>query len=623
MMEFVAGYQKRTTGSDASNALATQIAKRLGDAGLKPVVEPFHTTVNGTEMSLQNVWAAIGSLDLPIILLVANRDISPLTTVGANANASGAAALMELARVYSLEATRHTMLFLWTDGDAYGGVGTQAFIDAHPEFQIVAAVNATEVATPNAGKVVLNGWSASDRVAPPWLWATAQSAAKAETGLPAPLPGILTQLMRLAVPIGSGSAAPLVAAGVPGISVSVAGQDVAPIDDTITAGTSKATLAKAGRAVERLVDTLDEQQLDTLPGSSSILFFSRYRQLPGAALGWVLAMLVLPILVIAVDSYAAARRARSRLTPAWLLYGLRLAPWVAVLVLVYLANILGLLPHSPGAAFLPDTWIAQNPRYLRMLVLLGLLIGVVLYAHAIERRVERRLTNSPGATLTVVHISLVVIAFFLLLVNPFSLILAVPAAIFWPLVRLGPWQASRLPAWAGTLGIIIGILYFAMTAGLGFKVWWYFFLLLENQTIPALAALLGAALIAGALHLGHHLYRPDREWSVRRGAATQAAAAGPGGVSGADPAAAEAAAHAGGETADAAGGATAPHEDTDGAPRHNGSRSAAVGWNGRSKAGDPGPAAGAGESSRPATGLVRKWVRTGTRNAERRTPGPG
>ena len=69
-----------------------------------------------------------------------------------------------------------------------------------------------------ADSIVLNGWSASARVAPPWLWALANSAGKDEAKRRTPLPNFVTQLLRLAVPIGGGSQAPLVAAGVPAIT---------------------------------------------------------------------------------------------------------------------------------------------------------------------------------------------------------------------------------------------------------------------------------------------------------------------------------------------------------------------------------------------------------------------
>ena len=96
----------------------------------------------------------------------------------------------------------------------------------------------------------------------------------------------------------------------------------------------------------------------------------------------------------------------------------------------------------------------------------------------------------------------------MLLVNPFSLILVVPAALLWPLGRKGPWPVSTLPAWGGLVGLAGAFVYFAVHLSLGWSVWWYFFLLLENHTLPAAMALLGVAFVTAAIHLGHHLHRP-------------------------------------------------------------------------------------------------------------------
>ncbi len=97
----------------------------------------------------------------------------------------------------------------------------------------------------NASSIVLNGWSASARVAPPWLWALANSAGKAEAKLRTPLPNFVTQLLRLAVPIGGGSQAPLVAAGVPAITLSAGGPQPPEELDTV-ASVSAQTLRRIG-----------------------------------------------------------------------------------------------------------------------------------------------------------------------------------------------------------------------------------------------------------------------------------------------------------------------------------------------------------------------------------------
>jgi len=508
-------FPNRTAGSDASNRAAIWISDSVTDIGLDPIVEPFPTTIDGEETSLQNVWAISGRRSAQTIVLVANRDVSSLTREGANDNASGVAALLELARVFSVQRHEKSIVFLWTDGDSYGAVGTKAFIEAHPELDIVTAVAVREVATPGPTRVQLTGWSASENVAPAWLWAAAESAGKAETSLPTPLPNIFSQALHLAVPVGGGSQGPFVEQGVPAITLRVVGRDVPPGDDT-TDNVSRSTLTRAGRAVERLVTTVDEQR-GQLRAADAGLFFSRHRRMSGTALNFALVVMLIPLAAVTVDLVASRRRRKASLGPAWLLYIIRIAPWLVMLFLLYFTNLVGLLPGSPGPAIPPDSLIADNPRYLRVLLLAAFLVAVVFYAHAVERRFLRRTPVPVENTVTVVHVVLLAAAFLVLLVNPFSVLLLLPAAILWPLARRGPWPVSRAPAWAGLIGLVIALFYFGPQLDLGADVWWYFFLLIEDRTVPAAAALIGAAVIAGALHLGHHLHESGGGRSVVAG----------------------------------------------------------------------------------------------------------
>jgi acetylornithine deacetylase/succinyl-diaminopimelate desuccinylase-like protein len=101
----------------------------------------------------------------PIIVVMAHRDGSAGGR-GANDNASGTAALIELARPYarsgagpgsSLSPT-HTLIFLSTDGGAFGGIGAAAFAD-HPAYRgrIAAVVNLDTIGGPGKPRLVLAG----------------------------------------------------------------------------------------------------------------------------------------------------------------------------------------------------------------------------------------------------------------------------------------------------------------------------------------------------------------------------------------------------------------------------------------------------------------------------------
>ena len=82
-----------------------------------------------------------------------------------------------------------------------------------------------------------------------------------------------------------------------------------------------------------------------------------------------------------------------------------------------------------------------------------------------------------------------------------------PAAVIWPLAKPGGWARSILPAYTGLIMIPVVLVYYALLLGLGARVWWYFFLLLENRTIPAPAVLLGVLFLSAAGILAHALHK--------------------------------------------------------------------------------------------------------------------
>ena len=64
-------------------------------------------------------------------------------------------------------------------------------------------------------------------------------------------------------------------------------------------------------------------------------------------------------------------------------------------------------------------------------------------------------------------------------------------------------------------GLAAALIYFAVRVHLGWSVWWDFFLLLENRTVPVGVAVLGVTFVTAAIHLGHHLHRPARRRTAR------------------------------------------------------------------------------------------------------------
>lgn len=495
----------RVAGSNEDRQTVAWLSGQLDEIGYSLHIDEFAATINGRRVSLKNVWALSRGDAEGAFVVLASRDSPPLSTQGANNNASGIAAVLELARVFSIAAHAHPIVFLWTDGDAYGALGARAFIDRNPDLPILAVISLRQIAGGGARKLDLSGWSPTPDVAPPWLWVLARSAAHSESKMQAPLPNIFTQLLRLAVPADAGSQAPFVSHGIPAITLSAPGPRRQPAADTVDY-VSIETLGRIGRAAERMVVSLDAAPNPaTLAGDQ--VFFSKYRRLGGGAVTWALVALTLPLLLTTGDLWIRSLFDQTRTAATWLRLGLRLAPWLATLLVVYLANLVGLLPRSPGALIPPESQLAGSPRYLRV-VLLALFLALCYHcAMAIERRLARRYPSGPESAVLVAHTTAAIIALVMILVNPFSLLLVLPAAVSWPLARPGAWYRSRLPVWSALSVVGLAFAYFSLRLHLGWDVWWYFFLLVENRSIPFTPIVLGLAFVAAAALLGHDLHR--------------------------------------------------------------------------------------------------------------------
>jgi hypothetical protein len=500
----VEDFPQRVAGSDPDNRMGIWVEQQFRAAGLETHIDGFAATVNGKDVALQNVWGVAKGRTQGTIMVLANRDVPPLATQGAGDNASGVAAMLALADAFTVTAHEHTIIFLCTTGDSYGALGAHDFVTAHQTDDLYGVIALRDVAKRDSDGVGLNGWSSVPRTAPPWLWLLTAPAAKRDSNLDAELPGVPAQVLRLAVPIGAGSQGPFVAAGVPAITLTAAGPSVPAQNDTLDT-VSQETLTKMGTAAQNMVMAIDGT---TEPGAPSggAIFLTRKATLPGGALAAILAALLLPLVAVTVDLFAHCRRGRVRLRPAFVRAGLHLAPWLVLIAIVYFANLVGMLPHSPDAVIPPESRLAATPRYLRVAVLLALMLLAYAYAVAVERRLERRFATDARATIFVSHLLLVVIALLLLLVNPCSVLLVLPGAILWPLARPGGWARSILPVYLGLLMVPVPLVYYALQLDTGWNVWWYFFLLFENRTIPAAAVLLAALFFSTAGVLAHTLH---------------------------------------------------------------------------------------------------------------------
>ena len=208
-------YPSRQPGSGGAAGAVQWVKDKLGLYGLTAAEDNWDETIPGLgRVRLQNLVTVVpGSTD-DAILILAHRDDTGVGP-GANDNASGTAALIELARGYGRLGTvagrptpQHTLIFLSSDGGAYGGYGAERFASTSPyRDRIKAVVSLDGLAGSARPRLELAGFQ--PRSPAPALIRTADVQVAAQLGRPPARAGWLVQLVDLGMPFGYGEQAPV------------------------------------------------------------------------------------------------------------------------------------------------------------------------------------------------------------------------------------------------------------------------------------------------------------------------------------------------------------------------------------------------------------------------------
>ena len=151
--DFAKLHPDREPGSAGALGAADWFREAMRPYGLPVAGDSWRATVPGVgRVRLQNLWAVASGQSPDAIVVMAHRDDTGAGP-GANDDATGTAALVELARGYAQPNTpasqrvrsAHTIVFLSTDGGSFGGLGAARFVERMP-FHVVAAINLTALA---------------------------------------------------------------------------------------------------------------------------------------------------------------------------------------------------------------------------------------------------------------------------------------------------------------------------------------------------------------------------------------------------------------------------------------------------------------------------------------------
>jgi hypothetical protein len=516
--DLAARYPDRSPGSSGALAAAGWFRDQMRQYDLPIHSDTWHASVPGLgRVRLENLWAVAAGQSRQAIVVMAHRDDTG-DGPGANDNATGTAALVELARGYALTAapggtrTGHTIVFLSTDAGAFGGLGALRFAQ-HPPFRVVAAIDLDAIGGRGLPRLEIAGDSPRSPAAS--LVETAVRRVQEQTGLAPGHAGVVAQLIDLGFPFTLYGQGPFVARGIPALTLTTAGaRPPAAFTDRGTA-LSTARIGGLGRAAQQLVGSLD-QGLELAQGTTTFVWAGG-RFVRGWAIELLLFTLLVPYLVVVVDLFAHCRRRRIPLLPAARSLRSRVGAWLFAGVAFYFLRLLGAWPTGPARPPNPASRIAGDWPVLALIGLAALSFTgwlVVRQRLVPRRRVtpEERLAGETAALIGLAIVSLLVLA-----TNPYALIFFVPALHAWlwlPQVRAMRGPAAPILLVLGAIGPLAIVLSLGIRFGLGFDAPWYLAELasLGYVHVPAVAiTLAGTACAAQLVAVASNRYAPYPE----------------------------------------------------------------------------------------------------------------
>jgi len=484
--ELAKQYPDRAPGTAGAAGALHWVADQLRPYGFEPRIDRFEATVPGRgRLPFANLIVTAPGRSNSTIVVLAHRDNSG-ASAGANDNASGTAALIELARSYANPAgssgtpsssrrvnPAHTIVFLSTDGGSLGGVGARQFADEpRTARNVVAVINLDAIAGAGRPRLELAG----DRPRSPSMTLVATAAARVleQTGAPAARPSALRQLVDLAFPFSFYEQAPFLGRGVSALTLTSAGDRPPPAFGDLPSALHTGRMGQIGRSAQQLLASLDDG-LEPTQGTSTYIYLGS-RAVRGWAIQLVLISALVPFLAGAVDLFALCRRRRIPLAPAFRSLRSRFGFWVWVLLWFELLGLLGVWPT--GVALPPAPTESAGTDWPVIGVIALCIVSFAGWLVSRERLLpHRRITSEEElAGHTCSLLVLAVVALLTAALNTFTLVFLLPALHAWlwlPQLRRGGLLARLATLVVGFSGPALLLGSFAVRFDLGLDAPWY------------------------------------------------------------------------------------------------------------------------------------------------------
>jgi hypothetical protein len=429
------------------------------------------------------------------IVVMADRD-NLGSSPGLDRNASGTAALIELARELSTLNLSHTILFVSTDGGAWGGIGA-AELAAHDAFRstVLAVVNLDAVGGRGETRIELAG--DSSRSPAGVLLATADASVLAETDRPVDHSSGFYQVLDLAFPFSLYGQAPMLGQDISTVTLTAAGSRPPTPAEDVPSAASAERLGQIGRAAQALVTSLDSAP-EVASGSESHVYLGG-RILRGFAIQFFLFVAVLPVLATTVDLYARLRRRELALAGAMRSLRSRVGVWLWGAGLAAIFTAVGVFPNGEPRPLPPDIPEAQQWPFAALAALVALIgLGWLLARVRLVPRAPVARSEELAGHLAAM-ILLCATAVLLAVTDPYALVFLLPSLHVWlwvPHVRDSSLWTRLAVYTIGFAGPIVLLTSYAVRFELGLDAPWYVATLFTVGYVPV--TLIAAIVLWGA-----------------------------------------------------------------------------------------------------------------------------
>ena len=513
--EFVTKFPYRASGMPNSKLAVEWLKEQFAGYGWECQIDEWQVVNYSQQTPMRNVVCKLPGESPREIVVAAHHDQSPLTVQGADNDGSGIAILLQLGEIFGSEGKPpYSLVFIATDGEESGMLGSRRYVQAHPNpDEIIAAISLD-----NLGKYICKGMDMEAvgqfrKFGALWLQLLAGESARLAGDLWIPkVRSVMDQVTGQAVPLSFMDQGPFVAAGVPALGF--AGFKPAESRDfhwqtyhspeDVMQYQSADVLYQSGRISEALV-----RQLLSMKGFPSetgpyLYFEGSHQVLRGAPL-W--GLLIGFVALFFLGSYIiGGRRLKEKLHGWWEVLPHFLGLWLplaASVLLLYLLVSVRLMDQYdlyPATTKAPETLSPRWPAVILFLVGMGVFIFIgrwLVHRSAVYPPIPGRGMIKSFA-LFVVGLAGV----YVLVLNPFSLLFFIPL-LFWFLIGVRKGAGRILDILFLLLGglVVYFLFYFFgfIIQRMGFAVLWYMMMMFSIQEVSFLTSSAIAAIIAAGL----------------------------------------------------------------------------------------------------------------------------